>query len=119
MLGSYSWGTVIVTFFAGVFAEKYGPRKVAGYAIASGAILSALAPVSANFLWLSIMVRLFTGIAMVAKYFIKTEKTFQFEPELTGCNFSIHSSGNCKLGADRRKGKIFGCYNVKWIRNPN
>lgn len=67
VLGSYAWGTVIITFFAGVFAEKFGPRKVIGYAMICGAILTALAPVAANFLWLSILIRLLTGISMVTR----------------------------------------------------
>ncbi|KAG4069010.1 hypothetical protein HA402_008321, partial [Bradysia odoriphaga] len=55
----------MITFFAGVFAEKFGPRKVIGYSMVCGSILTAVAPVAANFLWLSILIRLLTGISMV------------------------------------------------------
>lgn len=64
MIGSYFWGAVATTFVAGIFAERYGARKVVGFSIILGAILSSLAPVAANFLWLSILLRFFTGMTM-------------------------------------------------------
>lgn len=66
LIGSFFWGAVTTTFVAGIFAERYGPRKVAGFGITLGAILSAVAPVAANYLWLSIIVRFFTGMSMVS-----------------------------------------------------
>lgn len=93
VLGSYSWGTVIVTFVAGVLAEKYGPRIVIGSAIMSGAILTALTPIAAKFLWLSIMIRLLTGIAMV-RFSVFQNFRNRLQP-FTGCNLSVHTSGDC------------------------
>lgn len=65
MLGSFFWGQVVVLSFAGIFSERYGPRKVVAFSVVTSAIFQALAPVGANFLWLTIVLRFFTGISMV------------------------------------------------------
>lgn len=64
MIGSFSWGLVATTFISGLLAERYGARKVIGIGVIVAAILSAVTPVSANYLWLSVLVRLCTGMAM-------------------------------------------------------
>ncbi|KAG4078959.1 hypothetical protein HA402_010911 [Bradysia odoriphaga] len=64
VIGSYFWGGTVTMFIAGIFAERYGARKVIGFGIITAAILSGVAPVAANYLWLSIVVRFCSGMAM-------------------------------------------------------
>lgn len=64
MIGSYFWGTVATTFIAGIFAQRYGARKVVGIGIITAALLSGVTPLAANYLWLSIVVRFCSGMAM-------------------------------------------------------
>lgn len=64
MIGSYFWGHILVTLVAGVFAEKYGPRKIVAFGFIIGAILSASIPTAAEYLWLIVTIRFLLGVAM-------------------------------------------------------
>lgn len=68
MIGSYFWGHILVTLVSGIVAEKYGPRKIAGFGFAIGAALSASIPIAAQYVWLLVTIRFLLGFSMVRKY---------------------------------------------------
>lgn len=68
VIGSFFWGSIFITSFTGVFAERYGSRRIGGFALITATILTALTPLSANFLWLTIVLRFFTGVVVVSNF---------------------------------------------------
>lgn len=53
--------------FAGIIAERYGARRITGFGIIFAMLTCILAPVSANFIWLLIILNFFIGIGIVCK----------------------------------------------------
>lgn len=48
-----------------MIAGRYGTRNILGLAFAIAAVLAAVSPIGANFLWLTILIRFLTGVVMV------------------------------------------------------
>lgn len=59
---------MLVTLVSGIIAEKYGPRKIAGFGFIIGALLSAMIPMAAEHLWLLITIRVLLGISMASNF---------------------------------------------------
>lgn len=66
MIGSYFWGHILVTLVSGIFAEKYGPRKIGGFGFIIGALLSAMIPTAAEHFWLIVTIRFLLGVSMAS-----------------------------------------------------
>lgn len=69
-----------MTLFAGTLAERYGARRVTGFSLIFSMVLSLLAPISADVLWLFLSLQLFIGIGIVCvNLVVDTSKNVEME----------------------------------------